>query len=389
MTLRFNNLTVARLAAALLVFLHHATAEELESLPSPHLLRFCQNGYVGVSFFFIVSGFVLAASNLAKLSTFSFRGTLSFYWKRIARIVPLWLVVSSPFIVEAVRSHNGGLLPFLTLTQAWSPDVMVAFGLLAVSWTLSVEMFFYLLFPFIAKAVGVLRGPKAGFFVTSIGIAISIFGTVYFLINRDVSLLPASDPRGPHHLLYRFPISRLGEFLVGIGIFLLIDRKPFCIGVRPSTVLLATALVGFLVTTSTIYPVGPFMIFPNALFLAVIVFMLAKLETHGFAVRSPTLILLGESSFAFYLVHQFYIRVLIGPKLFHMGGPFLSGIGTLAFALSTSVGLFLLIETPCRELLLRLVRVRSTIPEAEVHEDGVASVADAATQDAVTGTLKR
>ncbi|WP_414604593.1 hypothetical protein [Stenotrophomonas sp. AR029] len=40
---------------------------------------FASNVQVGVSFFFVLSGFVLAASNLERLSTIGLGSTLSFY----------------------------------------------------------------------------------------------------------------------------------------------------------------------------------------------------------------------------------------------------------------------------------------------------------------------
>ncbi|WP_312237238.1 acyltransferase [Stenotrophomonas sp.] len=224
MLLRFNNLTAARFVAALLVFFHHSSPLEYEAMTNPLWKNFANNGHVGVSFFFILSGFVLAASNLDKLGRMSFSGTLSFYWKRIARIVPLWLVVSAPFILKAIQTDDPNLVPFLTFTQAWSSDVFVSFGLLAVAWTLSVEMFFYLTFPFIAAALRPFKGRALGPILTLLGLMIPAAGALYYWLNPDMAALFFPDPNSSHRWLYRFPVARLGEFIAGIGIFLTIAR---------------------------------------------------------------------------------------------------------------------------------------------------------------------
>lgn len=82
--LLFNNLTFARFIAALFVYLHHSSKAVFQSITLQPLLHFFKNGYVGISFFFIVSGFVLSASNLGKLERFSMAAIAAFYIDRIA-----------------------------------------------------------------------------------------------------------------------------------------------------------------------------------------------------------------------------------------------------------------------------------------------------------------
>jgi peptidoglycan/LPS O-acetylase OafA/YrhL len=363
--MRFNNLTVARFVAAVLVFLHHSTANEytaLQATKSDHLLRFVHNGYVGVSFFFTVSGFVLAASSLDRLADLSVRRSLSFYWKRIARIVPLWLVVSSPLIYWAVKNHRPEVFPFLSFTQAWYSDINVALGLLGVAWTLSVEAFFYLAFPFLAALLKPFRSRRTGPAVVLIGLAIPTLCCWYFSTSPDLKALPPLHPNGSHFWLYRFPPSRIGEFIAGIGIYLCVSRGVIRLSKWSAATIMALAcgaLVCEMVTTS-IYDV--YYVFPDAIFFSVIVAMLAHIEVLGIAVRSRAFILMGESSFAFYLVHQYYFKGYIAEPILALGGVWVSLGFVLVITIATSIGFFLMVETPCREFLLGLLRVRSTIP---------------------------
>jgi peptidoglycan/LPS O-acetylase OafA/YrhL len=57
----FPQLTSVRFFAALIVILYHYHKEFSPYLPGP-ILNFVEHGYVGVSFFFVLSGFILAAN---------------------------------------------------------------------------------------------------------------------------------------------------------------------------------------------------------------------------------------------------------------------------------------------------------------------------------------
>jgi len=367
MAARFNNLTVARFAAALMVYMSHIQPPESAAITSDAVRRFVGNGYVGVSFFFIVSGFVLAASNLGKFDTINVRGVASFYWKRAARIVPLWLVASSPFIWKAATTDGHGLWQFLTFSQAWDPDLSVAFGLLAVAWSLSVEMFFYLVFPFLAFAIKRLDGAWAPACLIALGLLIPTAGAVFFAIRSDLAHLPITDAGSPHYWLYRFPPMRLGEFLTGIGLYMALARtRETMRPARHSLGLMAVA--GLTVTMATIPTGGAWLVVPAVFFFALIVWYLARIETAGIKCTSSALIMLGEASFALYLVHHFYFKKklfisLLGDMDLHS-----AQVATLMLAIASSVGLHLLVEAPAREWLLRLGKVRSTMPAPVVDE---------------------
>src|SRR3954470_2822799 len=102
--MQIANLTFARFVAAFLVFLHHSP--QLQTYSSGILgnrsSTFMANGFVGVTFFFILSGFVLSHMYFASFHDIRFSNTASFYAHRLARIVPLWLFLSLPLIALSI-----------------------------------------------------------------------------------------------------------------------------------------------------------------------------------------------------------------------------------------------------------------------------------------------
>ncbi|HXJ57341.1 MAG TPA: acyltransferase [Verrucomicrobiae bacterium] len=147
-------LTALRFFAALVVvFFHHGQAQ-FSGAPV-----WCQNivrgGYVGVPFFFILSGFILTYSYAPQAPRLPAR---NFWVARLARIYPVYafaLLVSAPLFLGGLaetgsyESLTSRFLVQLTtnfgLLQAWSPSLAFAWN--GPGWSLSVEAFFYLTFP--------------------------------------------------------------------------------------------------------------------------------------------------------------------------------------------------------------------------------------------------
>ncbi|MCU1447405.1 MAG: acyltransferase 3, partial [Cryobacterium sp.] len=187
-----RSITSLRFFAALLVVLHHAFGPE--GIPVLNL------GFLGVTFFFVLSGFILTWADSAR------HGVVAFYQNRIARIFPLHLAtlgiaVLLPF---GLTDSPATLIQNLTLTQAWSNDGAHSFNW--VSWSISVEAFFYLLFPFAFVALR-NRSMKALLLVAAIAILVQL-GFSEWIRTTDLS--------NAHFLTYDFPPYRLGEFIVGI-----------------------------------------------------------------------------------------------------------------------------------------------------------------------------
>ena len=149
--IKLKGLSFLRFIAAFWIFLFH-----YDMRLNPHLPIFLKNiltnGPIAMSFFFMLSGFVLTYRY-----TSDYKGFIPFYVARIARIYPAYLfcvLLSLPMLVyiDNLRNTNTifSILFLFLLTvilfQAWYPNL---FGIwhFAGTWAISVEMFLYALYP--------------------------------------------------------------------------------------------------------------------------------------------------------------------------------------------------------------------------------------------------
>src|SRR5688500_11327609 len=183
-----RSLTALRFGAALMVFLFHATA-------SSDVTPFGA-GYVGVTFFFVLSGFVLTWAHSPDTSV------AQFYWRRFARVWPLHALVCVLVVVVGLESAGGGSLAAnLTLVRGVGADEMLN----PPSWSLSTEAFFYLAFPAIAVALAAMRRLRVAAIAAVAGS--SVLGLVIGSAVQHSQL---------DTWTYLFPPVRLGEFVLGM-----------------------------------------------------------------------------------------------------------------------------------------------------------------------------
>ena len=159
-------------------------------------------GYAGVTFFFVLSGFVLTWSHNPD------RSRRDFYVGRFARVWPshgvIWVLLL--LVPLATRPFTAGQAALnVLLVQAWVPDA--AFHLNGVTWSLSCEASFYLLFPFALDALTRLRLTAAWLVVAGL---LSLQG----VLTLWVASWP--DQGAWATVVFTNPLLRLPEFLVGV-----------------------------------------------------------------------------------------------------------------------------------------------------------------------------
>ncbi|HWG26225.1 acyltransferase [Actinospica sp.] len=203
-------MTGLRWSAALLVFLYHVSVVEYFGGPAASRVNWAFGaGDVGVSFFFVLSGFVLS------WSTPPTTRAVQFWRRRFARIYPLHLMTAllaltlTFTLTPGTKPSLGQLAANLTLTQAWFPNGSFYQSVNPVSWSLSCEACFYFLFPLMINLLRRLGGR---------GNSIVVAGCVVleFLMPKLAGhLVPAHSL---NFVLYYFPLERPPEFLLGMAL---------------------------------------------------------------------------------------------------------------------------------------------------------------------------
>ncbi|MFI1796473.1 acyltransferase family protein [Streptomyces sp. NPDC020379] len=344
---RLDSLTGLRWYAALLVACFHFGYEEISSGTSLHVFRLKEIVYAGpsaVSFFFILSGFVLAWSARP-------HDTVTGFWRRrFARIYPSHLVTF--FVAVATMIWMSKALDLrialanLSLLQSWIPNRKDWwFGYNGVSWSLSCEFLFYLSFPLVVKLVR--RFSTRGLWMTVVaGNACVVLAPLYM---KSVEHATCWDPK---FLLYVFPPMRLIEFVIGIAVALLVKK-----GAWRGPGLAASLALSVLVVFGPSH-IMPFdfhwaadTVIPYTLTIAAAARADVRGEPSPF--RNRINVYLGEVSFAFYLVHEIVIfSVDHFLKTHHFTIPMVAHLGlVLAVSLGGAVLLHEYVEKPGVKLL--------------------------------------
>lgn len=295
---RLNRLTSLRFFAALVVVVHHVT-RDLADVPG--LTALATMGTAGVGFFFMLSGFVLTWS--------SRNGDTAgaFYRRRFARVYPLHFVTMLASIPVLLLVGAGqpilGYLSNPLLLQAWVPDSAVYFGLNSPSWSLSAEALFYLLFPL---AIGQLRKlSKRSVWALMAGLLAAM------ILIAAVGTALLGEGEQTRFLFYVFPPYRVLGFLVGCcAARLLLMGVRIRVPVAASVVALAVAYVAVFLGQRDA-PVGHG-VEDAALapFIALLLMSAASADADGKRglLTRPSLIRLGEWSFALYLTHWLLLQ---------------------------------------------------------------------------------
>lgn len=343
-------LTSLRFFAALLVAFSHLVFLEGTSSPALGVLYrlFFRQGGCGVTFFFVLSGFILTHAYGRALSGRSISVT-PYLYRRAARIFPLHLATGLAVLMFLNWRGDPPLLSTvalnLALLQSWSPDMQIHYSLNSPSWSLSGELFFYTLFPWLVKLPEPILPRIFMVGMALIGISAGTIAVIYGGYS------PLID-----WLFYVFPPTRLFEFIAGILLYRAWQRgfaKPLAgTGAEVFVVALLLAIMAgvdwFWVPLVLRYQ----LVYLLPMAAIVLVFAHGK-GALSRLLRAPLLQLLGEASFAFYLIHRPIV-------IFMSRWAGRSGTADLALAaamlligLAASVAVYLLLDRPLERWLRR------------------------------------
>lgn len=355
-------LTSLRFFAALSVFLLHAQVHELIVLSAE--VRTWYSLIQGVSFFFVLSGFVLT---LRYEFLSSWKDTALFYCNRFARIAPLYYLTAIPFLVLPVLQHFGAqpwkeVLAYCFALQDWSSTQPGQTPINPPAHSISSEAFFYLLFPLF-----MLAGKRWLKIAVCASVVLAVAAWNYFRATGSTALTPVAG------LLF---------FVAGILACLIFKRSASKTSEAPSGKELFLATTAEIVSLIAVvplaikstYPLADDMVFPimgksidcSAVYPAALA-VAFSFVLYNFArergllsrlLKHPLFVHLGEASFAFFLVH--YAVITVCRSVINMlPSNMVPVLFLLSFVVSLAIALILyrFVETPARRMIAQKARL--------------------------------
>lgn len=293
--MKLNQLTFTRFLAALAIVVFHAHSN-IWPFTQSFLHTIFNKANVGVSYFFILSGFVMMIA-YGKNKEVKIKKS-SYYLNRVARIYPVYIVALILAVaVIFVKTHSILVQPLilqLFVVQSWVPGSIDKLNF--PGWSLSVEALFYLCFPFLFNYVYRRISLKwVSIFV------ILVWLTTQILFNYLLSTsFYTGYPSKSHDLLFYFPLMHLNEFLIGNMLGLVYFRLIKAKKNYDLAIILLVAVMFIALSFNTIVNIDDGL---TAVFFAPLIILLSlnngKITT---IFSNKYLMILGEASYSMYIL---------------------------------------------------------------------------------------
>jgi exopolysaccharide production protein ExoZ len=347
----FRGIQALRGFAACMVVIHHATQQWSLYVVGGGPSLFWANGAAGVDIFFVISGFVMSMSTIGR--EHKTHPALNFLGRRLIRLVPLYWVITFIFLfkLELLRRfpgfQNGPRLveaPFGYILSSlffipYRNSLDTIAPLVVPGWTLSYEMFFYLLFAgALALRVGVARA------LTPVMITLAAVGLFYKDSWPTLSVLAS-------------PL--LIEFLAGL-LLGHVMIKGYRLNATVSLVLGILALPVLLFVSPWDMANMRCLEWGIPAFLLVLATAMTEDRLGRFWPR--WVLLIGDASYSLYLSHllviAFLIKIFIRSHLWSVGivrrqDEILTALVSLIVSTLVAIPLYLLIEKRITKILRR------------------------------------
>lgn len=346
-------LTSIRFFAALYVlFLHSGSSFLLERFPALGFLGpFFANGYLGVPFFFVLSGFILAYIYDGKFRTR--RDYKRYAVARFARVYPVYLLALLALLPLILAEFSWRSIPQFLLLQKWPPlhfdDALQNVN--EPGWSLSVELGFYILFPMLVTVLA--RLPTRGLAWVALAACAPMLSlrlpSFVDMANAPVDFVGAIP----------FVLLRLPEFLLGVCLGLLFRQRPTMFQSEWFLPAVIAATLAILASSSShwVAPVA-------TVFFGLLIIGVAANEDSRVArvLSNRWLMLAGAASYALYIL-QFPVRYWVG-QLFTGSAEIVGRLLYVPVLIAISFVVFLYVEEPLRERL----RQKAGLPESQGRE---------------------
>lgn len=316
---KYEYIDILRSVAILAVIAHHSyQATPGLSMVTSWIFNY---GQLGVQLFFIASALTLCLSSSERREKYP----INFYKRRFFRIAPLYYFGIVFYFIWRMLTNiykNGNL----EIPQGYTilniiENIIFIHGfdpsnfnfIVPGGWSISTEMTFYLIFPFLFNLVE--RLSLKGFIFFSLSIAMLSFTIQYIIISMIAPILiempvaNAIENNNGFGYIYALIINQINVFIIGMITFKLIRKK-----VTGTHLLLSIALIiiSIFIQNNQIYKTGydgfAYPIF-SAIAFSIIAIKLSSTRIPN-NIAYFALVKIGQNSFSMYIVHFFILGVL-------------------------------------------------------------------------------
>ena len=324
----------------------------------------------GVTFFFVLSGFILTHVYIDQ-SGLTLRKFLTLRFARIypVHIAALMLLIallpwSDIFFAGPSPDVNvPALVAKLLLVDSIIPTQPFQYSWNGVSWSISTEMFFYLAFPFLLanfRADWAKKLALAGLLTLAVYTGAQALGLQFFSTRANTPTL--------YQIAYCDPLARGFEFVLGMAAYLGYER--FIAPLRRSGSfwsLVEAALLAVLIAWIFVWreafggllPALPHLWVMTSgscvLFALAIAALAPGRGLIGRALSAGWIVWLGQISFSFYMLHAIVMQAFR-----YYWGPQAPIAIVLVAALAVAAASYHGVETPARRWMLAIARRRAS-----------------------------
>jgi peptidoglycan/LPS O-acetylase OafA/YrhL len=273
-------------------------------------LGFLEGGYLGVDFFFVISGFLIFKVYSEKYK-YQFNGIQNFLFSRFRRIIPALYVSISVSIVlfisilsanelrdfgQSIISSILFLSNFLFWRESGYYEPISELKPLLHTWSLSVEMQFYFFIIFI-------------FFIKLNFIYIIFFISLFFSHYKDNNFFQFYTGLQEYSVFSFYLISsRIWEFIIGIFTYLAIKRiKNFKFNYFLFYIVLIAIVICLFVYKKNLNHPGLITLIPVLLFAFFIFLTNYAYNNNFYLIKNKFLVFTGKISYSLYLYHFIFI----------------------------------------------------------------------------------
>lgn len=367
-TPRLESLTFLRFIAAAVVVIYHfgRDTQLFKSLPVA-----LTSGPIMVTFFFVLSGFVISVSHYNRAVC-----TSDFYRNRFFRIAPIYFIA---LIWVCAYQPTGltttSLALSATFLQSWIPPYPLSLN--SPGWSISVEAFFYAISPALLLLI---NKEKKRSWISWVASALLIWMLTQSILS---ALLAPEFYKGfktfSHDLINYFPASHLCSFLLGFagGVAYsqnnLESKKIQAYGAV--FFLVTLAIIGFAIQNqqSIERTLGSRIAFGSSffalLFLPAIYFCAVGDVFLRKILATPFLVLLGEASYSLYILQKpTYIAFTKATSNIPTQSSDIKFIAYFITLTTISIICYLIIEKPLTNLLKRSKKTLLVTEENKEHQ---------------------